>query len=46
MGETSITNDQVCFEQIARRVCKEVGFRSAEDGLDCFDCNVITNITS
>lgn len=42
LGEVSgVTNDQVCFEQIVRKVCKKIGFTSNEEGLDCYDCNVI-----
>ena len=46
LGETSLTDEQVNFEQIARKVCKQVGFTSDEIGLNCFECNVITNISA
>lgn len=36
--------DQVNFEQIARRVCKQVGFTSDDVGLDCDKCHVIVNV--
>ena len=32
------------FEQVAREVCREVGFTSDAVGLDAATCNVITNI--
>jgi len=38
LGETSISADQVNFEEVARRVCKEVGFTSEDVGLDCANC--------
>ena len=44
MGETNISADQVNFEQVARNVCREVGYTSAAIGLDCANCQVITNI--
>jgi S-adenosylmethionine synthetase len=44
LGETSITADQVNFEEVARRVCKEVGFNSEDVGLDCAKCQVIVNV--
>ena len=44
LGEVSLSEDQVNFEQVARRIIKQVGFTNDEIGLDCFQCNVITNI--
>ena len=44
LGETGVTKDQVNFEQIARDVCKDVGFVSEESGLDCHNMQVIQNI--
>jgi S-adenosylmethionine synthetase len=44
LGETSITPDQVNFEQVARDVCQQVGYTSEAIGLDCANCQVITNI--
>ena len=41
LGETSITKEQVDFEQVARRVCREVGYDAEEKGLDCNKCDVI-----
>lgn len=32
------------FEEVARRVCREVGFTSEEIGLDADGCNVIVNV--
>lgn len=44
LGELSIDLKQVDLEQIARRVCKEVGFTSEDVGLDCNTCQVIINV--
>ena len=44
LGETSITADQVNFEQVARDVCRQVGYTGDEIGLDCATMKVITNI--
>ena len=44
LGETNISPDQVNFEQIARDVCRQVGYTGEEIGLDCANCQVITNI--
>lgn len=41
LGETSVSKDQVDFEKVARQVCKDVGFVSTADGLDCHNCQVI-----
>lgn len=35
---------QVNFEQVAREVCRQVGYTGEEIGLDCANCQVITNI--
>ena len=35
---------KVNFEEVARRVCKEVGFTSEDVGLDCDKCQVIVNV--
>lgn len=35
LGETSMTNEQVNFEQVAREVCRQVGYTSDDIGLDC-----------
>ena len=40
----SVDRSKVDFEQVARRVCKEVGFTSEDMGLDCNTCNVIINV--
>jgi len=44
LGEVSVDKSKVDFEQVARRVCKEVGFTSEEVGLDADKCNVIINV--
>jgi len=44
LGETNISAEQVNFEQIARDVCRQVGYTGEEIGLDCANCQVITNI--
>jgi len=44
LGELSIDLKQVDLEQIARRVCREVGFTSEEVGLDADNCQVIINV--
>jgi len=41
LGETNVTKDQVNFEQVARQVCKDVGYDAEEKGLDCNKCDVI-----
>ena len=45
LGEIRMKNrDQLDLEQIARRVCKEVGFTSDEVGLNSETMNVIINV--
>ena len=44
LGETGVTADQVNFEQVAREVCKQIGFDSEAKGLNGLTCDVITNI--
>merc|ERR1712100_617460 len=44
LGEVSVDKDKVNFEQVARKVCKEVGFTSEDVGLDCDNCQVIVNV--
>jgi len=34
LGEVSVDRTQVNFEEVARRVCKDVGFNSEDVGLD------------
>ena len=36
--------DQVNYEQIARDVCRQVGYTSEDIGLDGSNCQIITNI--
>ena len=44
LGEVSVDKSKVDFEQIARKVCKEVGYTSEEIGLDSDGCQVIVNV--
>lgn len=44
LGEVSVPEGQVNFEQVARRVIKEVGFTSEDVGLDADNCQVIVNV--
>merc|ERR1712166_1476192 len=44
LGETGVSKDEVNFEQIARDVCRDVGFTSEDAGLDCETMQVIQNI--
>ena len=45
LGEVNVAGDtKVDFEQIARRVCGEVGFTSDEIGLDNTNMQVIVNV--
>lgn len=44
LGETSMTKDQVNYEQVARDVCHQVGYRTKESGLDGPNMNVIVNV--
>jgi len=44
LGEVSVDSSQVNFEQVARRVVKEVGFTSPEMGLDGNNMSVIINV--
>jgi S-adenosylmethionine synthetase len=44
LGEVSVPKDKIDFEEVARRVCGEVGFTSDEVGLDNKNCQVIVNV--
>ena len=44
LGEVSVDKTKVDFEQVARKVCKEVGFTSEDVGLDADNCQVIVNV--
>ncbi len=44
LGEVSVEGEAVNYEQIARDVCKEVGFVSDDVGLNYETMNVITNV--
>jgi S-adenosylmethionine synthetase len=47
LGEVTMKNRElVDFEQIARKVCKEVGFTHEDIGLNCDTMNVIVNVTA
>ena len=39
-----MSKDEVNFEEIARKVAKEVGFTSEDIGLDCDKMDVIVNV--
>ena len=43
MGETGI-NGHINYEQIAREVCKEVGFDEEAKGLDYKSMSVLVNV--
>ena len=44
LGEVSVSKDKLNFEEVARRVCGEVGFTSDDVGLDNKNCQVIVNV--
>ena len=44
LGEVSVDKDKVDFEAEARRVCREVGFKHEDHGLDAETCQVIVNV--
>lgn len=44
LGETHITGPRINFEQIARDVCKEVGYDDDNKGLDYNNMSVIVNV--
>ena len=44
LGEVSVPKDKLDFEQVARKVCGEVGFTSDDVGLDNKNCQVIVNV--
>ena len=44
LGEISVDDKEAHFEQVARRVAKEIGFTSEEKGLDADNMNVILNV--
>lgn len=44
LGETSVTKDQVNFEQIAREVTLGIGFDSEASGIDGNTCDIIQRI--
>ena len=44
MGETHIKGPRINYEQIAREVCKEVGYDDDDKGLDYQNMTVIVNV--
>ena len=47
LGEMTLKNKELIdLEQIARKVCREVGFTSQEIGLNADTMNVIINVTA
>lgn len=44
LGETNVTKEEVNFEQVARQVCKDVGFDDEAKGLNGDTCDIIMNI--
>ena len=44
LGEVSVNSEKVNFEQVARRVCREVGFTGNDIGLDCETMSVVINV--
>ena len=44
LGETGVTAEEVNFEQVAREVCKSVGFDSEAKGLNGQTCDIVQNI--
>ena len=45
LGEITC-KEQVDYEAVARRVCKEIGYTSTEVGLDCNNCDVLLKVES
>lgn len=46
LGEVTVEGEPIPFEQIARNVCKDIGYTSDDIGLDCQSMSVITNVNS
>ncbi|MCP3663806.1 MAG: methionine adenosyltransferase [Gammaproteobacteria bacterium] len=44
LGEITHKGTQVNFEEVARKVCKEIGYTSKEVGLDCNNCQVLLKV--
>lgn len=44
MGETSMDAQKVNYEQVARKVCQEVGYNAEEKGLDFKTMMVLVNV--
>lgn len=44
LGETGVTDEEVNFEQVARDVCKQVGFDAECKGLNGLTCDIVVNV--
>lgn len=44
MGETLINGAAINYEQIAREVCKQVGYDEEDKGLDYKSMSVLVNV--
>lgn len=44
LGETSVNGPALNYEQIAREVCKEVGYDEEAKGLDYKSMSVLVNV--
>jgi S-adenosylmethionine synthetase len=44
LGETSVNGPRVNYEQIAREVCKQVGYDDDAKGLDYKNMTVLVNV--
>jgi len=44
LGETTVAGPRVNYEQIAREVCREVGYDSDAKGLDYKQMSVLVNV--
>lgn len=44
LGETLVNGERVNYEQIAREVCKQVGYDDESKGLDYKSMSVLVNV--
>lgn len=44
LGEVHLNNGTISYEQIARNVCKKIGYDSDDKGLDYKNMSVIVNV--
>ena len=44
LGETSVNGGTVNYEQIAREVCKDIGYDDEKKGLDYKQMSVLINV--